>query len=1740
MAQYTGFVKSYNEAKGWGFIECPQTQAVYGKDIFVLRSALSGGGQGDQVMFNVVDHGRGPQASDVVVLGSARPATPLGAVNGPMNGHGYTQQMQPMPTARSAPMTLYSQPVNQHAGSSMVGTVKSYNAEKGWGFVTSPEVVEMYGKDVFFMKSSVVGGVIERNQQVSFTVVSGTKGMQAEKVCPLSPAAMPAMPRDSAFPATRAPPPLMIPVVPQMPRMLAPPAAARPAPDQLFFGAVKGYNEEKGWGHISCEAAKAVYGKEVFLHRGALGGAVVEPGTLLAFQVMMAPKGPQACEVSVLPAETFQFEGQPGRQFLGTVKKASEYGVLLATWTYQELSVTTIGVQYPASVLFAGVKLPPPLPPAPPPPPSRDSLQSSLPEEMRHTEAWQGEPEVQKHIGEPPCARPRDLSHAGMNLEPVDWSKQASSAPTLFYKEHPAVTSQSREQVQDFLQQNGVQVEGAKDLPKPIRSFDHAGFPEAVVEYLKNEFTAPTPIQSVGWPLALSGRDMVGLAQTGSGKTLAYLLPAMLHVKAQPAELGEGPVVLVLAPTRELAMQIQMEAFRVGEILGVRDAVVYGGVSRRGQEQGLRKGVDVLIATPGRLLDFLEARVTNLARVSYLVVDEADRMLDMGFEPQLRRVVSQVRPERQTVMWSATWPASIQDLAKDFCENMLKVTVGISAAKANPNIRQDIRVVTELDKKQRFFEWLQEVSPAQGAQPRVLVFTDTKRAADALCRELKYEQYAASAIHGDKDQRERDSTLYQFRKGRCQILVATDVAQRGLDIKDVAFVVNYNMPKTIEDYVHRIGRTGRAGAQGTAVSFFTCDFGASDQARMARGRPSTPRMFNAEKRWGFVTSDEITALFSGKDIFLHQNALQDASLPQVGQEVRFSIEVGESGKLQAKEVILEGVGLSATEDAGFSPVRPGALETSWALGSQDLLRPHSKLSTAACNLGSRLKVAPLCSQGIGCCGGQDVHFGSACRLLRWAGDAHNAASNAGLTLLGTRNLHGGTNAHEHLSWIWPVFKQIHLVGKKLSDVMDDRPMKYPGLQGRPNECDELDSEEDLNYRDALLYAINRGEMLTPGLHLLALRRGTKCPAGNAVALLSLALDMVRNRGTYQGSLKDTQNMVYSLIVSAQDTISAWVSSKLNWSPFFDLFTTKWPLWEVLSQLACVDTTRPCVTRSALQCYDFIHRRDVPCPHRHPVLRSIFVGCGEHDICTWPDFSSMERETWCVPHGQRPPDPLRPWMAELNHDMEERVCSQCGQDGVLRALFAHVGFREGTGSAEEGGAPPFYVEFGARKPGMLNSAALREFCAWDGILLDSQPGETPHGGCRDCPGVADIVRTEFVTAENVVALFLKHGVPRDFDLLTVDTDYNDYWIWRAILEDGTFRPRVVAVDFNPDLPLNEAKVVKYSAMAEWDGSIYTVGSLLAYALMAHSFGYSFAYALEGLLLGRADDEHDVGAHDDDDEDDDADDGDGDDGYDAVSAAAGADDDYDGDDGDGDGGDDDDDDSDAAVAHAIVVVGDTFELMGSHAFFVRSDLLHEEDHSLPLRNVKKNSHPPDTENRQFVDVLYDFVPGVPLTGAPLDLGLSQPTQEDFYWHDVAFAAATLKQIQHPPSGPIPTMAHYSMPAAVVTAPGESWGDLPTAAPPHIFLTSSSTPPALLPAQEPGLRASCHLRAWKFQKRPCPKHKTYASAPAVSGIPTCAADPACTSPRLTAISRTVRFPSQTGSYGRVFLPQATRRFS
>jgi ATP-dependent RNA helicase DDX5/DBP2 len=349
-------------------------------------------------------------------------------------------------------------------------------------------------------------------------------------------------------------------------------------------------------------------------------------------------------------------------------------------------------------------------------------------------------------------------------------------------------------------------------------SFEEASMPEYVhKELLKHGFTGPTPIQSQGWPMALLGRDMVGISATGSGKTLAFLLPGIVHINAQPyLRPGDGPIVLVLAPTRELAMQIKEECDKFGKSSMIKNACVYGGVPKGPQIRTLRQGAEIMIATPGRLIDFLSTNTTNLRRVTYLVLDEADRMLDMGFEDQIRSILSQIRPDRQTLMWSATWPRDVQALAKDYLKNYYQVTVGSLDLSANRDITQVIEIVDPKDKFKKLKKFLQE----QPADERILIFVGTKRGADRLVLNLKHDQIGIQAIHGDKLQPERDRVLQDFRKGKCPCLVATDVAARGLDIKDVRFVVNYDFPHALEDYVHRIGRCGRAGAKGVAVSFF--------------------------------------------------------------------------------------------------------------------------------------------------------------------------------------------------------------------------------------------------------------------------------------------------------------------------------------------------------------------------------------------------------------------------------------------------------------------------------------------------------------------------------------------------------------------------------------------------------------------------------------------------------------------------------------------------------------------------------------------------------------------------------------------------------------------------------------------------------------------------------------------------------------------------------------------------------
>ncbi|XP_059069787.1 DEAD-box ATP-dependent RNA helicase 20 isoform X2 [Cryptomeria japonica] len=337
-------------------------------------------------------------------------------------------------------------------------------------------------------------------------------------------------------------------------------------------------------------------------------------------------------------------------------------------------------------------------------------------------------------------------------------------------------------------------------------------------EILKAGFTEPTPIQAQGWPMALKGRDLIGLAETGSGKTLAYLLPAIVHVNAQVTLApGDGPIVLVLAPTRELAVQIQNEATKFGTSSKIKNTCIYGGAPKGPQIRDLQKGVEIVIATPGRLIDMLEQQHTNLRRVTYLVLDEADRMLDMGFEAQIKKIVSQIRPDRQTLYWSATWPKEVEQLARQSLHNAYKVTIGSQDLKANHSIDQIVEIVSEHDKYSRLISLLEEIMDGS----RLLIFLETKKGCDQVTRQLRMDGWPALSIHGDKSQAERDWVLSEFKSGKSPIMTATDVAARGLDVKDIKCVINYDFPGSLEDYVHRIGRTGRAGAKGTAYTFFT-------------------------------------------------------------------------------------------------------------------------------------------------------------------------------------------------------------------------------------------------------------------------------------------------------------------------------------------------------------------------------------------------------------------------------------------------------------------------------------------------------------------------------------------------------------------------------------------------------------------------------------------------------------------------------------------------------------------------------------------------------------------------------------------------------------------------------------------------------------------------------------------------------------------------------------------------------
>ncbi|KAI5642046.1 DEAD/DEAH box helicase domain-containing protein [Phthorimaea operculella] len=379
-----------------------------------------------------------------------------------------------------------------------------------------------------------------------------------------------------------------------------------------------------------------------------------------------------------------------------------------------------------------------------------------------------------------------------------------------FYTEVSELARMTPEEVEAYRTElEGIRVKG-KGCPKPIRSWAHCGISKREMDVLRKlGFEKPTPIQAQAIPAIMSGRDLIGIAKTGSGKTLAFILPMFRHVLDQPPlEDTDGPISLIMTPTRELCMQIGKDIKKFAKTLGLRVVCVYGGTGISEQIAELKRGAEMIVCTPGRMIDMLAAnsgRVTNLRRVTYIVLDEADRMFDMGFEPQVMKIIDNVRPDRQTVMFSATFPRQMEALARRILQKPIEIQVGGRSV-----------VCKDVEQHQEN--------------------------ADSLLKDLMKASYSCMSLHGGIDQFDRDSTIVDFKNGKVKLLVATSVAARGLDVKQLVLVVNYDCPNHYEDYVHRCGRTGRAGNKGYAWTFLTPDQGryAGDVLRAFELAGATP------------------------------------------------------------------------------------------------------------------------------------------------------------------------------------------------------------------------------------------------------------------------------------------------------------------------------------------------------------------------------------------------------------------------------------------------------------------------------------------------------------------------------------------------------------------------------------------------------------------------------------------------------------------------------------------------------------------------------------------------------------------------------------------------------------------------------------------------------------------------------------------------------------------------------------
>ncbi|KAF2134512.1 DEAD-domain-containing protein [Dothidotthia symphoricarpi CBS 119687] len=423
-------------------------------------------------------------------------------------------------------------------------------------------------------------------------------------------------------------------------------------------------------------------------------------------------------------------------------------------------------------------------------------------------------------------AEKKSLKESSKTEESVAPSSKSTPVTIGSYQEDAELSQLPQAEIDAFLTKNVVTIDDPKPAVRklrPITNFKYLPITDKAQRAPFASFTTPTPIQAATWPSLLSGRDVIGVAETGSGKTLAFGVPCIRYISSLPQDQRGGIKAVIVSPTRELAVQIHDQLVVLAKPAGLEVVCVYGGVPKDPQVYACRKA-SIVVATPGRLNDLIGDGSADLSKAVYVVLDEADRMLDKGFEEPIRQIISCTSKKRQTLMFTATWPPSVRELASTFMNSPVKVTIGDNASgelRANVRIKQVVEVIDPHAKEQRLLQLLKQYQSGKDKDDRILVFCLYKKEAVRIEEFIRRKGFRVGGIHGDLSQEKRSASLAAFKEGKVPLLVATDVAARGLDIPAVKVVINVTFPLTAEDYVHRIGRTGRAGKEGLAITFFT-------------------------------------------------------------------------------------------------------------------------------------------------------------------------------------------------------------------------------------------------------------------------------------------------------------------------------------------------------------------------------------------------------------------------------------------------------------------------------------------------------------------------------------------------------------------------------------------------------------------------------------------------------------------------------------------------------------------------------------------------------------------------------------------------------------------------------------------------------------------------------------------------------------------------------------------------------